>query len=63
MALLAELNISNTGQVTADFYLALDAKDRAMFKHTLVLSFIITFFTAVVSAPCYQCMCVYIVCI
>lgn len=57
--LVEELNISNTGQITADFYLALDTKDKAMFKHTLMLSFIITLFTAVVQ-ECHvtQCICV-----
>ena len=52
-----ELNISNTGQITADFYLALDTKDKTMFKRTLLLSFIVTFFTAVVRRGC-VCVCV-----
>lgn len=56
--MVEELNISNTGQITADFYLALDIRDKAMFKHTLVLSFIITFCTAMVRTLCGPVMCV-----
>ncbi|XP_065919594.1 lysosomal cobalamin transporter ABCD4-like [Dysidea avara] len=42
-----EVNISNTGRITGDFYLAIDTKNRSEFKRTLLFASLVTFFTAV----------------
>ena len=49
--------MSNTGQITSEFYLAIDTKDRSMFRRVLLLSSLVTFFTAVVWNVTSSCNC------